>query len=53
MAECFAEIIALYDSGKITPAAATVFTLDEAGKALAAVRDHQIDGRAVLHPRDA
>ena len=52
MAECFAEIFACYQEGKITPAAATVFPLERAGEALAALRDRRIDGRAVLRLRD-
>ncbi|HEY8874051.1 MAG TPA: NADPH:quinone oxidoreductase family protein [Stellaceae bacterium] len=52
MAECFAEIFAFYDEGKIKPATATVFPLERAGEALALLRDRQIAGRAVLRPRD-
>jgi NADPH2:quinone reductase len=52
MAACFAEIFALHEAGKIKPAAATVFPLERAGKALAALRDRQIDGRAVLRLRE-
>jgi NADPH2:quinone reductase len=52
MAECFAEIFAFYDAGKVKPAAATVFPLERAGEALAALRDRHIDGRAVLRIRD-
>ena len=52
LAKCFAEIFAFYEAGKIKPAVATLFPLDEAGKALAAVRDRQVAGRAVLRVRD-
>jgi NADPH2:quinone reductase len=51
MAECFAEIFALYEAGKVRPAAATVFPLERAGEALTALRDRRIDGRAVLRLR--
>ncbi|MBV8131110.1 MAG: NADPH:quinone oxidoreductase family protein [Alphaproteobacteria bacterium] len=52
MAACFAEIFELYDQGAITPATAQVFPLDQAGEALAAVRDRRLAGRAVLRLRD-
>ncbi|MGC2414686.1 MAG: zinc-binding dehydrogenase, partial [Stellaceae bacterium] len=52
LAACFDEIFALYDAGKIKPAAATVFPLERAGEALAALRDRRIDGRAVLRLRE-
>ena len=52
MAECFAEIFAFYDEGTIKPAPATVFPLERAGEALAALRDRRVDGRAVLRLRD-
>ena len=52
MADCFAEIFAFYDEGRVKPAAATVFPLERAGEALAALRDRRIDGRAVLRLRD-
>ena len=52
MAECFAEIFAFYDEGTIKPAPATVFPLERAGEALAALRDRRIDGRAILRLRD-
>lgn len=52
MAECFAEIFAFYEARKIKPAPATVFPLERAGEALAALRDRRIDGRAVLRPRN-
>ena len=52
VAACFAEIFSLYDRGKLKPAPATIFPLEEAGAALAAVRDRKIAGRAVLRLRD-
>jgi NADPH2:quinone reductase len=52
MAACFAEIFELYEEGRIKPAAAEVFALDQAGEALAVVRDRRLPGRAVLRVRD-
>jgi NADPH2:quinone reductase len=52
VAACFAEIFTLYEQGKVRPAAVTVFPLTRAGQALAALRDRQIEGRAVLHLDD-
>jgi NADPH2:quinone reductase len=52
LAECFAEIFALWERGKIPPAAATLFPLEEAGRALALLRDRKIAGRAVLRVRE-
>ena len=49
---CYAELFSLYDRGLIKPAPATLFSLDRAGEALAAVRDRRIDGRAVLRVRE-
>jgi NADPH:quinone reductase len=51
VAAAFNEIFALFEQGKIRPAAATEFPLERAGAALAAVRDRRIDGRAVLRLR--
>jgi NADPH2:quinone reductase len=53
VARCFAEIFGLYEAGKVRPAAATVFPLARAGKALALLRDRRIAGRAVLEPSPA
>jgi NADPH:quinone reductase len=53
MAAAFAEIFALFERGKIRPAAATEFPLERAGEALAALRDRRIDSRAVLRLRAA
>ena len=52
VAACFAEIFELYGEGRIKPAAAEVFPLDQAGEALVAVRDRHLAGRAVLRLRD-
>jgi NADPH2:quinone reductase len=52
VAACFAEIFQLYGEGKIKPAGAEVFPLDQAGEALVAVRDRHLAGRAVLRLRD-
>jgi NADPH2:quinone reductase len=49
---CYAELFSLYDRGLIKSAPATLFPLDRAGEALAAVRDRRIDGRAVLRLRE-
>jgi NADPH:quinone reductase len=49
---CYAELFAFYDSGLVKPAPTTLFSLDRAGEALAAVRDRRIDGRAVLRLRE-
>jgi NADPH2:quinone reductase len=48
MAACFGEIFDLYEEGRIRPTAATLFPLDRAGEALAALRDRRLTGRAVL-----
>jgi NADPH2:quinone reductase len=52
MAACFADIFELYEQGRIKPATADVFPLDQAGKALATVRDRRLAGRAVLRLRE-
>jgi len=52
MAACFAEIFELYAQGRIKPSTAQVFSLDQAGEALAAVRDRRLAGRAVLRLRE-
>jgi NADPH2:quinone reductase len=52
MAACFAGIFELYEAGRIKPAAAQVFLLDQAGEALAALRDRRLAGRAVLRLRE-
>ena len=49
---CYAELFDFYERGLVTPAPATLFELEQAGAALAAVRDRRIDGRAVLRLRD-
>jgi NADPH2:quinone reductase len=52
VAEAFREIFQFYEAGKIKPAPAVPFRLEQAGEALAAVRDRHIAGRAILRPRD-
>ena len=52
MAACFADIFELYVQGRITPATAQVFPLEQAGAALAALRDRRLSGRAVLRLRE-
>ncbi len=49
---CYAELFGFYALGLVKPAPATVFPLERAGEALAAVRDRRVDGRAVLRLRD-
>lgn len=49
VAAAFAEIFGLYEQGKIKPAPVTIFPLESAGEALAALRDRRLTGRAVLH----
>jgi NADPH2:quinone reductase len=48
MRACFADIFELYERGRIKPAPAEIFPLDQAAEALAAVRDRRVAGRAVL-----
>jgi NADPH:quinone reductase len=48
---CYAELFDFYARGAIKPARATLFPLERAGEAVAAVRDRRIDGRAVLDTR--
>ena len=52
LATAYSEIFGFYELGLVKPAAATLFPLERAGDALAAVRDRRIDGRAVLRLRD-
>jgi len=49
---CYAELFAWYEQGAVRPAPATLFPLERAGEALAAVRDRRIAGRAVLGMRE-
>jgi NADPH2:quinone reductase len=44
----YSEILGYYQLGLVKPAPATIFPLERAGEALAAVRDRRIAGRAVL-----
>jgi len=48
----YAEIFGFYELGLVKPAPATLFPLERAGEALAALRDRRIDGRPVLRLRD-
>jgi NADPH:quinone reductase len=52
VAACFGEIFELYEQNRIKPNAAQVFPLEQAGEALAAVRDRRVPGRALLRLRD-
>jgi len=51
VASAFDEIFALFERGAIQPVVTTEFPLEQAGKALAAVRDRRINGRVVLRLR--
>lgn len=50
---CFAELFGYHALGLVKPAPATLFPLEAAGEALAAVRERRIDGRAILRLREA
>ena len=50
VAAAFAEIFAFCEQGKVRPAPATVFPLERACEALAALRDRRLESRAVLVP---
>ena len=52
LATAYSEIFGFYERGLVKPAAATLFPLERAGEALAALRDRRIDGRPVLRLRD-
>src|SRR6266852_2387419 len=52
LATAYSEIFGFYELGLVKPAPATLFPLERAGVALAALRDRQIDGRPVLRLRD-
>jgi len=51
VAAAFNEIFSLFEQQKIRPAPVTEFALEQAGAALAALRDRQISGRGVLRIR--
>ena len=51
LATAYSEIFGFYELGLVTPAPPTLFPLDRAGEALAALRDRRIDGRPVLRLR--
>src|SRR5712672_1942630 len=48
LAACFAEIFALYETGKIKPAPTTVMPIEKFATALADIRDRRARGRIVL-----
>jgi NADPH2:quinone reductase len=52
LATAYSEIFGFYQLGLVKPAAATAYPLEEAGAALAAVRDRRLAGRAILRLRD-
>ncbi|MPZ55922.1 MAG: zinc-binding dehydrogenase [Rhizobiales bacterium] len=52
-AQCFAELLALYQAGKITAPPTTVLPLKDFAHALRALRDRAIRGRIVLVPDGA
>jgi NADPH:quinone reductase len=52
VARAFQEIFQFFEQGKIKPAPTVRFRLEQAGAALAALRDRCLAGRAVLHPHD-
>ncbi len=52
LATAYSEIFGFYELGLVKPAAATLFPLERAGEALAALRDRRVDGRPVLRLRD-
>jgi NADPH2:quinone reductase len=47
----YAEIFGYHALGLVKPAPVVSFALEDAGKALAAVRDRRLPGRAVLCPK--
>jgi NADPH2:quinone reductase len=47
----YAEIFGYVALGLVKPAPVNLFALEDAGAALAAVRDRRIDGRAILEVR--
>jgi NADPH2:quinone reductase len=53
VAQCFADLFALYEAGKITAPPTTVLPLADFAKALRALRDRTIRGRIVLVPDGA
>lgn len=50
MDECFAEVFALYEAGKIKPAPTDIFPLEEFADALDSISSRRIKGRAILVP---
>ena len=52
LAECYADLFALYEAGKLVPLAAETYPLADAADAMAAVRDRRSQGRVVLTVRN-
>lgn len=50
MRECFSEIFALHAQGKLQPAPATIFPLEDYARAFADMAERRLAGRAILHP---
>lgn len=50
MKECFHEIFAMYEAGKIKPAPITVYPLEKFWEALQDIQERRLRGRAVLMP---
>ncbi len=50
MDDCFADIFALYDAGKIKAAPSETFALEDFATALDRIESRQIKGRAILEP---
>jgi NADPH2:quinone reductase len=48
VAECYAELFAFYEQGKLRPAQATLYPLDQVRDALRSVQDRTATGRPVL-----
>ena len=53
VAQCFAELFALYQAGQIAAPPTTVLPLKDFAKALEALRDRTIRGRIVMVPDEA
>jgi NADPH2:quinone reductase len=50
MAQCFAEIFALYEAGKLTPSPTKTYPLARFQDALREILDRNVRGRIVLTP---
>ena len=51
LAECFAELFAWYEAGRLAPGEVASYRLEEAAAALAAVRDRSAARRVILSVR--